>query len=493
MSSDDPYADLPSVPPPTAQFNDDPYAGLVHKPAPPPPSALASLSDPAAWKRGAQLTGRSLIEGVTALPLLATDVGVGARNLFGQATGIGGTNYELPSSVFARGLDELGFPRAQTPAEKMASLGDALVGGALAPGGVAGAAERAPANFMSPEQTKLALTAQTLRQAQDKGLVVPPATTNPTIPNVVLESIAGKNATQQGAQAINQAARNRIAVQALGLSPDTPLTAATIDAIKKETGPAYEAARAIPRFQTSDDYINALSGVSKDAETAKALTGPVGPDISKAVDNALQPSMSGDEAVSAIKVLRDKASDAFGRGDSSAGRAYKQISKAIEDELERGAGSMGGQYSDLVGNLRNARTRYAVASTIGDSMDAAGNVLGPKLAANLRNGGYMTGDLRTAAEHAVNFGKANLAPNSSPVSHLDSWAAMMAGMELPGWWKLAGVAWPASRMASKGYLLSDMGQASRGIPAQESIDASVPAREALSRAMAAALMSQQSK
>lgn len=69
---------------------------------------------------------RPVAKGVAALPLMAMDAGVGARNL------LTGSNYELPSSMFNRSLDEYTIA-PQTTAGKVAEFGSSVLAGARLP------------------------------------------------------------------------------------------------------------------------------------------------------------------------------------------------------------------------------------------------------------------------------------------------------------------------------------------------------------------------
>ena len=122
--------------------------------------------------------GRALAKGaintVTGFPLMAADAGVAARNVFGKYTGIGGTDYELPSSMYRRQLNQT-FGEPQTTAEKVNDVVLPMIMGAGAASseapaalrqliGVPEAAEQAPANFVSPADAQKQILAQTIRE-----------------------------------------------------------------------------------------------------------------------------------------------------------------------------------------------------------------------------------------------------------------------------------------------------------------------------------------
>jgi hypothetical protein len=180
--------------------------------------------------------------------------------------------------------------------------------------------------------------------------------------------------------------------------------------------------------------------------------------------------MTGNSVVSATKLLRDKASTAFRAGDGELGHAYKGISQALENQLDRAVQNTAlGQPSDIVSKLRASRQLYAKASLIQDSMSPDGTVLGPKLAAAWRKDEPITGPLRDAAEFAAQLPKANISSSASgsPISHMGGMGSLIAAALMEGATKgehgmlpmVAGaVAYPAARMGARKYLLSGLGQ-----------------------------------
>lgn len=460
--------------------------------SPPPKTLTQELTDVPSWARAAGLTGRAVSEGVAGLPLMAMDAGVATRNLLGDLGSriqIAGKplmepspDYPLPSQTFEQQLTQAGLPEPQTGIERGTGMVEAALTGSRLPGTAPGITEPAPPNFMTPAATKAQLTAQMLQKAQGEGFVVPPSTTNPSFFNRTLETVAGKENVQNWARRINDAVRQRSAASSLGFSSETPLTVQSMDAIKAASGEAYESARAVPMFRTSNDYLTRLAEIEQQNMGANAsFPGAASPDVAKIIDTYLQPGMTGDSAVSAIKLLRTKASDAFSAGNSETGRVYRQIQGALEDELERGATAHG--QPNLVQKLRAARQQYAKASTIQDAMEPDGTVTGPGLARAWNNNVPMSGPLESAAEFARQFPKANLssAASGSPVSHLSTFGPLIAGgglgemgevlsklmphghgaelSLLPAAGVVTGLSYPLIRAAARRRLLSPAGQA----------------------------------
>jgi hypothetical protein len=424
-------------------------------------------------ERGAGLTGRALIQGMVGLPGQMLDAGHSLYDLATNPQARSATWEQLqhpsqwltppkdaPTQEFDRALDPY-LPTPQTTGEKLASIPLSIAGGAMTPQIPTGVTQ-APANFMPPAQQKAQLLAAGLKNAQDAGYVVPPSTTNPTRFNRVLESVAGKENTQNEARAINQEARNAGAAQDLGLKPEV-FTPGAVAAVKSEAGQAIEAAKSIPRFQTSPQFGTDLDKILEQTRGAnKDFPGASNPDVENLVNTYRVPSFTGDSGVSAIKLLRGKANDAYAQGNSEMGIAYKGISRALEEEMERGAQQAGGPYADLVNGLRQARKTYAQASTIEDASDAAGNVSGTKLAAAWNRNEPLSGNLLTAAEHAANYPKANLPANSSNVRKWSFGASAVGAAEgyHVGGVKGAAIggALPLTSEGARAYLLSGRGQ-----------------------------------
>lgn len=417
--------------------------------------AYRNLIDPQGWKRALGLTARNVAEGVTAIPAIA-----------GQALGL--------HSMEGRNQLLSGLPEPQTGLEKIGGLVEQGMagGGAQAPLERAGLAamQSAPANFASAAQAKAQVLAAMLRKAQGEGFKVPPATTNPTVVNRALESAAGKVNVQGGAQLANDAARTQVAAKAMGVNPAAPMTQGVPAAVIKEAGEAYGAARKIPEFATDNNYGADLDQVLAEGRGANAsFPGASSPDVKNLVDIYRKASMTGDSAVSALNLLRDKASSAFAAGNTELGRAARGIAAAIQNQLERAPNTA----PDVVQKLVAARKTIGIAKDVQDAMSPDGTVMGPELA---RAGVPPSSPLKTAADFAENYPLANAtaAKKGSQASHLGMWGSILAGLEAArvgfetghgaiGTGIAAASAIPAAREGIRRFLLSNMGQA-RAIP-----------------------------
>lgn len=396
--------------------------------------------------RAAGVPVRGLWNAASALPGLAADVGVAGRNL------VTGSNYELPSAMSQRAVDQA-LPLPDVPGDKTLEFMTSLVGGAKLP--MPQVSNPVPAGFVKPGTD--VIRQQTLASARNAGYVVPPSTTNPTRSNQLLESVGGKIATAQDAAARNQSVTNTLAKRALGLSEDAPLTEGALTALRKEAGESFEALRKVGEVPLTDDITKKLDAISAKFVGSKlkdALGG--GGDVPKIIQAIKDEPLTGDNAVDAIALLRDKADEAYRAGKSELGKGYKAVSKTLEDLMET---KLSGQ---ALTDFRNARQLIAKSHSVEGAFNAStGNVSAQKLATQLAKKKPLTGELREAARFGQAFPKAAAEINDSgSVRNTDVAAgAITSALAKEPWW----LGYPFLRQAMRGYLLGP-GQA-RAVPA----------------------------
>jgi hypothetical protein len=304
--------------------------------------------------RQAQLTGRDVLSGVAALPAMAMDAGVAARNLTegavrkhapGVASGIDklamsigipsgpGAPYSMPSQDFQSALTQAGLPEAEGPAERaMSFIRQAMTGSRIA---APQAAQQAPKDFQPAQQ---ALRNQVLQKAQSEGYVTPPSAGNPSTSNRLLEGIAGKIKLSQESMMRNQPVTEKLAARALGQNPDAPLTQGALQVIRKEAHDAgYLPVKAVGEIATDSKFLDDLVGITKTAQGAsRSFPGLKPPsEIDDVVNTLAQDKFDASDGIDAIQYLRDLADDAYSGGNRQLGKAYKTASKAVEDMIER--------------------------------------------------------------------------------------------------------------------------------------------------------------
>jgi hypothetical protein len=242
------------------------------------------------------------------LPLLAMDAGVGARNLLTKS------NYELPSSMFTRLLDEHTLP-PEGIGKAAEFVSSSLVGAGL-PGPTI--KNPAPSSFVSSKiPTPRDLT---LQKAQQADLVVPPSTTNPTVTNRMLESFGGKNGLEQDARAINTRGIDALAKKAVGIPEDSPVTIDALKAIRSQASAPHEAIRNTGTVVTDENFSNDVAKVLSKYKSAAGVSKELAKTDLADLANSFEKSFPSSDAIDAIQVLRDRATTAYGKGDSELGK-----------------------------------------------------------------------------------------------------------------------------------------------------------------------------
>jgi hypothetical protein len=397
-------------------------------------------------RRQAGLTGRAVVEGLTAIPMAAADFGVGARNL------ITGSAYESPSAMLSRGLDKL-YGKRETGLETGVGIAGSALAGAKVP--VPSAKGAAPAGFTKPLTPSQAV----LKQGQAAGYVVPPSTTNPSALNKVLEGIAGKLTTAQQASAQNMGVTNKLAARALGLPEDRPISPEALKTLRETAAQGYQAVRGAGQIIKDAEFTADLGRITARfrgaAKDYPGLGNSEVDDIVKAID---QDSVGSDSAVDAIAILRERASDAFSGGRGSLGKAYKDASRALENLIERNLSNQGGAGAAALKAFRDARQALAKTYSVEKALNATtGNVSATKLGQQLGRGKPLSGDLKTAGQFSQAFPKAAREFNESlpGVSPLDFYATGGAAAVTSQPWYLL---YPFVRQGVRNALLSPTGQ-----------------------------------
>jgi hypothetical protein len=303
-----------------------------------------------------------------------------------------------------------------------------------------------------------------VQQGQDAGYVFPPATTNPTGLNRAVETLAGKEATQQHASVRNQEVTNNLARQELGLPPAKgAVTDLELASARAAASPGYDAIRSAGTISAPANFAAQLDAVLSKNQGAARLS----PTLK---DTALEQTVEGlknaktfdaSDAVDTISVLRDKASEAYRRGDNGAGKAYRDLSGVLENAVESDLAGRGGQYADVVKDYRASRQQFAKIHDIEAARNGAtGNVVATKLAAALKNDAPLSGGLRTIGEAAAQAPRAFAEPtHSAGVSHLDLYGMLAGALGGAGisehafgspYGAAAALAIPAGRAAARG-------------------------------------------
>lgn len=234
---------------------------------------------------------------------------------------------------------------------------------------------------------------ETVRQSLEAGYKIPPNMVKPSLANQIIESISGKQATQQIASEGNERVTGELVRKALGIADDAPITQSTLENLRKTAGKAYA-------------EVSSLS--PKAADDLEAL------------------KLARNEASGWFKAYNRSASPL----DLAKAKEARALSDALEQTLEKHAADAG--KDELIPMLRDARKQIAKTYTVGRAVnDASGTVDARVLGRMYEKGMPLSDGLDTAGRFASAF--PTIAKSSqqvgSPAAHnLKSLASLGAGM-----------------------------------------------------------------
>lgn len=439
-----------------------------------PEQAAVAQQSPSFLAQLASAAVRPVVKGVTAVPLMAMDAGVGVRNFleegrmprlqdfnpFAPAPG-GGT--ELPSQVFNRALDTYTLP-PEGLAGKGAELVSSAVAGARLP--APQAAAQAPKGFAAATPVEQMIRAETLRRAQKAGYVIPPATSNPTMVNRVMEGVAGKVTTAQAFASKNQEITNQLARKAVGLGVDDAISPAALKLIRNDAGAVYRAIGRTGDIATDPQYMDELNTMSGAVdEIAKAFPkANVGArkQIADLVESLKESKFDSRAAIEFVKQLRKEASGNLSRlaaadpAKRALGTAQRQAADILESQIERHLTANG--HEVLARSFANARRLIAKTHTVESALNkSTGNVSATKLAAQADKGAPLTGDLKLISDFSRAFPKVAREYNES-LPGLSPWDVGWGGLGSAATGSPWLMAYPFTRMGLRSFMLTPQGQ-----------------------------------
>lgn len=350
---------------------------------------------------------------------------------------------------------------SESTGETVANIG---FGGA---GGVAGQKlANVASNYVSrktaenvADQLARAQKASAAKNAMAAGYVIPPADLDSRAMTQAVSGLSGKIKTAQEASARNQTVTNALVRGELGVQPGTPLNVDALEQIRDAAGRAYAVVSSTGTIQPGKAYDAALDKIVAPFKTAaagfpNAKANPVVADI----EALRSPSFDAGAAVAKIRELRDAADAAFTSRNASAGRAYKEAAKALEDAVDAHLVATNAP-ADLLSGYREARKLIAKTYTVQKALNSeTGDVSAQVLGRELSRGKPLSGGILTAAQAGAAFPKATQALKETPkmLSPLDMAAAGL-GFVGSGGNQLAAIGLVA-RPAARAALLSSPAQ-----------------------------------
>lgn len=401
--------------------------------------------------RAVGLAGRTIVNTAAALPGAAADFGVGARNL------LTGGDTQSPSQMFQDQMTAAGVPTFDTPIEKAGDvIGQMLLGSKIP---TPQASQMAPQGFANPTMQQ-----QALARARAEGYSVPPATTNPSMLNRTLESIGGKVAMEQDASLANQKITDSLVKKGLGLDAATDMSESVLPGLRTAAAAPYKALRGAGTMRADSEYGKALDRIAGQyTGAAKDFPDLARNDVLAAIESVRKPAWDADSAMDAIAILRDKSSTAYTQGDKALGKAYKEVSGAMESAIERSLGRRGKDAEKLLAEFRDARQLIAKTYTAEKALNPqVGSFNASKFASELAKGKPLTGEMKKVGEFAQAFPKAaKLMLDSGSVRNTDVilGAGTAAISKEPSL-----LLYPFVRQAIRKGLLSQYGQEILGTP-----------------------------
>lgn len=268
---------------------------------------------------------------------------------------------------------------------------------------------------LAAEQQANAVRDATLRAAQQEGYVVTPGSISPTGKNILAERIAGKTHLEQLASVQNQTVTDKLARRAVGLPENAPLTSEAMQQIRKtEFDKGYAPLNKIGPVATDPAFLDDLINIEANyAGAAGSFPGAVPEKVGALVKNYTVDKFDSADALKSVRTLRDDAKGSFRSGDTSLGKAQIAVANALENQIERALTAANNpNAAKMLEQFRLSRQRMAISHTVEDAIrEGGGTVTAAKLARDIQNGKYVSGDLKTIAEFANVFPRVAQAPS----------------------------------------------------------------------------------
>ena len=254
-----------------------------------------------------------------------------------------------------------------------------------------------------------------LLAAQKEGYIVTPGSLDPTGANVVKERIAGKTHLEQLASIKNQATTDNLARKAAGLPENAQLTPEVMKGIREaEYIKGYAPLKNLGNVVVDDAYVDDLARIEATyTGPSKSFPEAVPDEVGKLISKYTVDNFDAADAVDVVRNLREQASTNFRKGENALAKSQLDISTALEGRLARVLETSGDpNLARLLEQFKASRQRMAVSHTVEEAIrKGSGSVDAKKLARDIQNDKFMTGDLKTAAEFANTFPRVNVPPS----------------------------------------------------------------------------------
>lgn len=412
-------------------------------------------------------------------PLMDTGAGkagyVGGAVLAGAPVAMMPGANTIPGAAIAGALTGAAQPVASDEGDiveqkvKNAAIGGAISGGVQAAGQAINNAFRGmrvrDAARQAGRQAANAERDATLAASQAEGYIVPPAMTEGNTTGKLLSGLSGKAKTEQFFRVRNQQVTDRLARRALNLPDDVPITPDVTRAVREAAVQVgYDPVRAVGSIPIDNQYTNALNRITRDyAGSVGSFPNAARTDVAQLVDDYRVQNFTADDAITEIRAIRERASDAFRTGNSNLGRAMRDLSAALEDQIERHLQTSGRNGQEMLRNYRDARRMIARSFTVDDAIvEGSGSVDATAFARALKRGAPLDNELETIGRFANNYREVARVPGGgdrNPLSVLDyATGAFGAGASAATPYGMLALGLPAARVGARYAVASPLGQ-----------------------------------
>jgi hypothetical protein len=255
--------------------------------------------------------------------------------------------------------------------------------------------------------TKLSPQMQTaVAEARQAGYTLPPTQAGGGIVNRALEGLAGKASTLQEASIRNQEITSKLANKSLGLPEDAVLTPELLKSVRDKAGQFYDTLSNAGIVVPKKTFHDALDKAGEAAVKAEMnFPNATSKQILETIGSVRKDAFDAGSAISRIKQLRTEADIAYRAGNNDLGKATKEAATALENAIESHLIDL--KQPDALNKFKEARQLIAKTYTIEKAMNPkTGSVDAKALAARLKQGKPMSGELKDIAEFGLAFPKA---------------------------------------------------------------------------------------
>ena len=244
------------------------------------------------------------------------------------------------------------------------------------------------------------------------GLVADPAAMNPTKTNKIKSFVTDPKTINDAAAKVNAEQVPKIALNEMGLPPNTALNSEAPFAAAREaaSGPYKEVAK-LPAMTAAPEVVQSM----KNLRPSKLVLGKErAAALNEIIDTSIQDmsnGLTGAETVKSISDLRaqaqainnsQKAGHPIPASELDKVNAYRGIADALEQMIEDNVTN-----PKLLSDLRNARVKMAKIHAYEDATDFNSGKINPsKLAKLTAENSRLTGDIATIGRFAGNFPEA---------------------------------------------------------------------------------------